>query len=167
MQCNRTFFRIKYRAVLILLLSLPLVACSGDAEQDMEYPVITRSSEEASPLNCAVVYRGEEFPFKAVFTDNRELGSYNIEIHNNFDHHSHSTEGGTCELDPQKDPVKPFVYNKDYSIPIGKTFFRAENSIKVPMDVDTGDYHFMVRLTDKAGWQSLMAVAIKIRDRVE
>jgi hypothetical protein len=41
--------------------------------------------------------------------------------------------------------------NVDFSIPSGKTRFEADNEISVPEDIDTGDYHFMVRLTDKAG----------------
>jgi hypothetical protein len=30
--------------------------------------------------------------------------------------------------------------------------------------VAEGDYHFMIRLTDKAGWQQLKALAIIIED---
>ncbi|NMB98374.1 MAG: DUF4625 domain-containing protein [Clostridiaceae bacterium] len=160
-------FRMKYRAVVILLLCLPILSCNDDDDQDMEYPVIIMNSGDASPLNCAVIYRGESFPFKAIFTDNQELGSYNIEIHNNFDHHSHSTENEECELDSKKEPVNPFIYNKDYVIPTGETYFAADNIVEVPADVDTGDYHFMIRLTDKAGWQALKAVSIKIRDKNE
>ena len=85
--------------------------------------------------------------FKAAFSDNRELGNFNIEIHNNFDHHSHSTDNIECELGKKKAPVKPFIYNKDFSIPEGKIFYESEVTIHVPEDVDTGDYHFMVRLT--------------------
>lgn len=29
-------------------------------------------------------------------------------------------------------------------------------------DTDPGDYHFMIRLTDRAGWQQLKAMAIKV-----
>lgn len=123
------------------------------------------TGDNAFPQNCIVLYRGESFPFRAVFADNRELGNYNIEIHNNFDHHSHSTDDVECDLEPKKTPVKAFVYNQDFSIPSGKTRFEADNEISVPGDIDTGDYHFMVRLTDKAGWQQLRAISLKIKDR--
>jgi hypothetical protein len=131
----------------------------------MEKPAIDMSGASAFPLTCDIVYRGESFTFKAVFTDNRELGNYNIEIHNNFDHHSHSTDNVECEPDEKKTPVNPFIYSKDFHIPGGMVSYEAGNIIHIPEDADTGDYHFMIRLTDKAGWQQLKAVSIKIRER--
>ncbi|SBW07044.1 DUF4625 domain-containing protein [uncultured Dysgonomonas sp.] len=159
---------MKKKIILYSLICLFSVACSNDDEdggKDMEKPSIDMTGDSAFPQNCIVLYRGESFPFRAVFADNRELGNYNIEIHNNFDHHSHSTDDVECDLEPKKTPVKAFVYNQDFSIPSGKTRFEADNEISVPGDIDTGDYHFMVRLTDKAGWQQLRAISLKIKDR--
>ncbi|MFV0418932.1 MAG: DUF4625 domain-containing protein [Dysgonomonas sp.] len=152
--------------VLYSLICFCCLACSSDGDdKDMEKPKIDMSGSTTSPQNCTIFYRGESFSFKAVFTDNQELGSYNIEIHQNFDHHSHSTDAVECDLEPKKTPIKPFVYNKGFSIPNGKTIFDANDEIEIPADVDTGDYHFMVRVTDKAGWQELKAVSIKIKSR--
>ena len=67
-------------------------------------------------------------------------------------------------MDEKKDPVKPWTYNKDFSIPSGQKSFTARHDIAIPADIDPGDYHFMVRLTDYAGWQELHAVAIKIAE---
>ena len=100
------------------LFCLLLAACSeedGDGK-DLDKPLI-ESGDSASPLNCQVYRTGEEIPFRYTFTDNDALGSYNIEIHNNFDHHSHSTEAGDCPLDEKKLPVHPWVYNQDFPIP--------------------------------------------------
>ena len=99
-----------------------------------------------------------------MFSDNVELGNYNIEVHNNFDHHSHSTSAGDCDFDPKKQPVRPWVYNRSFAIPDGSRRYEAKVDIDIPADIDTGDYHFMVRVTDKAGWQQLKAVSIKITD---
>ena len=88
------------------LFCLLLAACSeedGDGK-DLDKPLI-ESGDSASPLNCQVYRTGEEIPFRYTFTDNDALGSYNIEIHNNFDHHSHSTEAGDCPLDEKKFPA--------------------------------------------------------------
>ncbi|HMM03462.1 MULTISPECIES: DUF4625 domain-containing protein [unclassified Dysgonomonas] len=155
------------KIILFSLFCLLAMACSNDDEdsRDMEKPSIDMGFKNAYPQNCVILYRGESFPFRAVFTDNEELGNYNIEIHNNFDHHSHSTDDVECDLEPKKTPVKAFVYNQDFSIPLGKNIFEADNEIFIPEDVDTGDYHFMVRLTDKAGWQQLKAISLKIKDR--
>lgn len=159
---------INKKIILYSLVCLIAMACSSndDDSQDMEKPSIDMSFNNAYPQNCVILYRGESFPFRAIFTDNQELGNYNIEIHNNFDHHSHSTDNVECDLEPKKAPVKAFVYNQDFSIPSGKSTFDANNEISIPADIDTGDYHFMVRLTDKAGWQQLKAISLKIKDRV-
>ena len=94
------------KALLIPLLLLTIfVACSDDdSEVDKEKPTIDLSIDGAFPVNCETIYFGEEFELKMRFTDNVELGSYGIDIHNNFDHHSHSTEVTECELDPVKNP---------------------------------------------------------------
>lgn len=153
------------KSFLFLTLVLSLFSCGEDNDHDMEKPIIDMSDAASFPSTCDVVYRGETFTFRALFSDNQELGNYNIEIHNNFDHHSHSTDDVECEPDEKKTPVNPFIYNKSLSIPRGAVSYNAELEISVPHDVDTGDYHFMIRLTDKSGWQQLKAVGIKIRDR--
>ncbi|WP_298649498.1 DUF4625 domain-containing protein [uncultured Proteiniphilum sp.] len=154
------------RKTLLCLAAVGLLlSCGREDDHDMEKPVIDMSGVSAFPLTCDIVYKGESFTFKAVFTDNGELGNYNIEIHNNFDHHSHSTDDVECEPDEKKTPVNPFVYNESFPIPQGVVSYEAEQSIYIPEDVDTGDYHFMIRLTDKAGWQQLKAVGIKVREQ--
>lgn len=143
-----------------------VLSCSNDdGTKDMEKPSIDMAFESAFPKNCVTLYRGDTLLFKATFTDDIELGSYNIEVHNNFDHHSHSTDDVECETEPEKKPVTPWVYNRDFPIPAGKSRFETGDTISIPVDVDTGDYHFMIRLTDKAGWQQLKAVSLKIQDK--
>jgi len=152
---------------LALLLLCALCACGGsddDSEvMDMTYPEISDEGIAANPVDCQVYQRGGVIPFNYLFTDNMELGSYNIEIHNNFDHHTHSTSSVECNMDAQKDPVNPWVFNQDYTIPAGQKAYTSRLDIPIPDDVDTGDYHFMIRLIDKAGWQQLRAMTIKIQ----
>lgn len=75
------------------------MACSSndDDSQDMEKPSIDMSFNNAYPQNCVILYK-ESFPFRAMLLIIKELGNYNIEIHNNFDHHSHSTDNVECDL---------------------------------------------------------------------
>ena len=75
---------------------------------------------------------------------------------------AHSTDNVECELGEKKTPVNAWVFNHDYAIPAGQKAFEANNEIAVPAGIDAGDYHFMVRLTDKSGWQQLAAVSVKI-----
>jgi hypothetical protein len=150
-----------------LLFVCALCACSSsdeDESKDMTYPEISVEGIVASPINCETYHRGEVIPFEYVFTDNQELGSYNIEIHQNFEHHTHSTDAEECPMDHVKEPVKPWIYNQDFSIPAGLRSYKARHDIQIPADIDTGDYHFMIRLTDHAGWQQLHAVTIKIAE---
>jgi len=41
----------------------------------------------------------------------------------------------------------------------------ATGTISIPANVDTGDYHFTIRVTDAAGWQSFEGISVKISDR--
>lgn len=147
-----------------MLMSLcALGACSGT---DMTYPVIT-SIGVPNPIDCQVYKKGESIKFNYIFTDDTELGNFNIEIHNNFDHHTHGTSSVECEMEPKKQPVNPWVYNKDFVIPSGTTTYDASIDIDIPSDIDTGNYHFMIRLTDRAGWQQIKAMGIKIEEQEE
>ena len=153
--------------ILTLMLLCALSACgsSDDNEpKDMTYPVISDKGIVAVPTDCQVFKRGDVIPLNYLFTDDTELGSYNVEIHNNFDHHTHSTSSVECQMDAKKEPVKPWIYNQDFTIPAGQRSFTARHDIAIPSDIDAGDYHFMIRLTDRAGWQQLHAVAIKIAE---
>lgn len=148
-----------------IMLLCALCACSSsddDETKDMTYPEIVTAGIVAVPTECQVYKRGDVIPFNYLFTDDIELGAYNIEVHSNFDHHTHSTSSVDCPMDAEKQPVKPWVYNQDFSIPSGQRSFTARHDISIPSDVDAGDYHFMIRLTDRAGWQQLHSVAIKI-----
>lgn len=149
---------------LLGILSLAFIsACSSDnAEIDTEYPVINIAASDAFPIQCSTIERGKTFIFKATFTDNVELGSYSLDIHHNFDHHTHSTEVNTCETEAVKKPVNPMLFINNYTIPTGLKTYEATAQISIPADVDPGDYHFMIRLTDKEGWQTLKGLSIKI-----
>lgn len=69
------------------------------------------------PINYDSLYFGETFTLKMLFTDNIELGSLSVDNHNNFDHHSHSTEITKHSLGEFTEPINPFVFINDYDIP--------------------------------------------------
>ena len=146
-----------------IMLLCALCACSSSSdEKDMTLPEILPADGYISPTNCQQFQRGTFIPFDCVFSDNMELGSFNIEIHNNFDHHTHGTEAGECKQDPVRSPVNPWLFNQDYDIPAGEKCHEASLRIPIPEDVDLGEYHFMIRLTDASGWQQLRSVSIRL-----
>lgn len=147
-----------------LLLFIALSSCQKEKAEpiDTSYPEIHLGSHEAFPKQCSVLKRGETFTFRALLTDNAELGSVSIDVHHNFDHHSHSTEVGDCNMDPVKQTVKPFLMIRSFPIAAGQRSFQTSTEISIPADIDSGDYHFLIRLTDKEGWQTLKGLSVKI-----
>lgn len=145
--------------ILMALLALFCACDDSDEEKDMTYPEI---SVDGTPTDGQRYHRGDTICMSCSFSDNLELGKYNIEIHNNFDHHTHSTSSVDVDLDEDKEAVNPWVFNQDYDIPSGLTSYSPSVCIVVPDNIDTGDYHFMIRLTDHVGWQQIKSVSIKI-----
>lgn len=163
---------IKFLPVIILLFTF-IDSCKKEEEIDKEKPSIDLTIQDAFPLNCDTLYFGESFTLKVKFTDNAELGSikaFSIDIHNNFDHHSHSTEVTECDLAPIKSPVNPFTSINDYDIPKGLKEYETNILITIPSgnedgQYDEGDYHFFISLTDKEGWSAQKGLSIKILHR--
>lgn len=144
-----------------VIVFLGLSACNKTETDDI-YPVIDMSVTEAFPKDCDTLYVGKSFVFRGLFTDNAELGSYSLDIHNNFDHHSHSSAIVECPLDPVKTPVNPLTFIRDYLIPDVSTRYEAIDTISIPSGVDPGDYHLMIRLTDREGWQTMKGISVKL-----
>lgn len=148
-----------FLAILTLVLS-----CNKDKKGiDTEYPTIDITSVDAFPIQCSILKRGESFVFKAEFHENVALGSFGLDIHHNFDQHTHSTEVEECDLEPVKTPEKPFLYINSFDIQDSPKTYAANVEIEVPVDVDPGDYHFMIRVTDREGWQTMKGLSIKIQ----
>lgn len=142
-----------------------LSACSKKDQEaiDTTYPEIDVLTNSAFPKQCSEIQRGQSFTAKIHVSDNKELGSVSIDIHHNFDHHSHSTEVAACNMEPIKTPVKPMVLIQTIPVPGNQTDYVAEQVINIPVDVDPGDYHFLIRVTDKEGWQTIKGLSIKIK----
>jgi hypothetical protein len=155
---------IKYFQIIGLsIATILLSSCADDkVEIDTEYPEIDITYQDAFPKQCSVVERGETMAFSARFMDNMELGGFSIDVHHNFDHHTHSTEVNDCDTEPVKEPVNPFKFINGYDIPEGSRDYTAEMELEIPEDIDTGDYHFMILLTDAEGWQTIKGLSIKI-----
>lgn len=157
--------------VLAVFVSLVLSFSCKKEKVDKTQPEISLSFQDAFPVNCDTLYFGEAFVLKAMFSDDFELGSYSIDIHHNFDHHSHSTEITECSLDSiHMPPLQPYLYIQDYQIPEGLKEYETGLEIFIPASGDArlfeaGDYHFLLQLTDKAGWTSRKGLSIKMLHR--
>ena len=158
---------MEIKKTMTVALSAMLFMGSGcgktsETQIDTEYPVIDVTNTTAFPKQCSSMRRGEKIVFRARLSDNRELGSVSIDIHHNFDHHTHSTEVESCSMDPIKTPVKPMLLLQSFPITPGNKTVETQEEIQIPADIDAGDYHFLIRLTDKEGWQTIKGLSIKI-----
>lgn len=160
---------MKKMLFVLFISALMLSSCSTESP-DQEQPLIHYSLNDGFPQNCDTIWINETFTFMAAFSDNQELGSFSIEIHENFDHHSHSTDPVICELMEKRDPVHPFNFLQDFQIPEGLTYYEAKINISVPDSIgsgqtDEGDYDLFISLTDRQGWKSSKIINIKILRR--
>lgn len=152
------------KKICFFLSILIITACSSDdsADKDEEKPTISIDYNEGFPQACMELVRGETYNFKAMVADNQALASYSLDVHHNFDHHTHDDQAGECDLEEKKVAINPLIFIKSYSIENGPKSYEVNISVTIPNDADTGDYHCAYSVTDKTGWQSRTSVDIKI-----
>lgn len=142
--------------LLLLSIGVVLTSCSKD-DKDTTKPQIMI----LEPSDDQVFYPGEAIHFGAEFIDNEELSSYKIDIHPNEDGHDHKSTRGEGE----------WIFQKSWQFEAGKRNANIHHEeIVIPVEVDgspihTGDYHFLVYCTDKAGNESWIAISVEIQNR--
>lgn len=164
---NRHPAKIKLPFGALVILSFGAIAlfnsCSKKEDKvDKEKPTITINYTDGFPQACSQLKRGHTYAIRALTADNLALASYSIDIHNNFDHHTHDNQEEECELGAMKAPVNPWVFMEHYPIEGNKTTYEIVQEISIPETIDTGDYHFHISVTDVTGWQGRAFVDIKI-----
>ncbi|MEJ4087370.1 DUF4625 domain-containing protein [Galbibacter orientalis] len=148
---------------LFSLLTLIFSCASDDSiDKDEEKPSITINYTEGFPKACTELVKGETYNFRAKVTDNMALATYSIDIHHNFDHHTHDDQSAECELESIKAAVNPLIFMENYAIENAPTNYEINVPITIPNDIDTGDYHCSYSVTDETGWQSRTSIDIKI-----
>lgn len=151
-------------SLLLLAGVLFLTSCSSDdtEEKDQEKPEINIAYEGGFPEPCVALVQGETYTFKAKVTDNISLAAYSLDIHHNFDHHTHDDQQGDCELEAVKQPVNPWIFMENYAIEGGVSSYEISIELTIPQDIDPGNYHCSYSVTDQTGWQSRTSVDIKV-----
>ena len=155
--------KLEYGLIAFSMLFLASCSSSDDSSVDEEKPTITVNYAGGFPQACETLERGETYTFRAQVTDNLGLAAYSLNIHHNFDHHTHDDQGAQCELEETKAAVNPMIYIENFDTPSGTTDYEISISITIPEDVDPGDYHCSYSVTDVTGWQSRTSVDIKIQ----
>ncbi|MDR1557785.1 MAG: DUF4625 domain-containing protein [Tannerellaceae bacterium] len=146
MKTNNLFFII----CLMASLSLSFVSCeSGDTTR----PVINL----IEPAEGEVLSIGEEVHFEMELSDNEMLKEYKVEIHDNFDGHSHDEATRAAN-----EPV-PFFFEKTWDVSGKKNASIHHHEIVIPADATPGDYHVEVFCTDAAGNEAFIVRNVELR----
>jgi hypothetical protein len=88
--------------------------------------------------------------FDAEFSDNEMLASYKVEIHNNFDSHTHGSLRAAEE-------TVAFAFDSIWNLSGKRNADVHHHDIKVPENATEGKYHLMVYCVDAAGNESHVA----------
>lgn len=132
---------------LLAVCSLTFFSCdSDDDDRDTTKPVIDLHEPEEGQALKIGAETGVHFEMD--LSDDVMLKSYKIEIHNNFDHHSHSRAA---------EETVAFSFNKTYDLNGQKTAHVHHHDIVIPANATPGDYHLMVYCTDAAGNEAYVA----------
>jgi uncharacterized membrane protein len=146
MKTRINFFTI----CLMAIFFLAFVACKEDS--DTTKPVINL----IEPEDGDVLQIGNEngVHFEVEFSDHEMLASYKVDIHSNFDNHSHAATKGEAETED---------FNKSWTWTItGKNTSFHHHEIRIPKNATPGDYHLIVYCTDAAGNESHFAINIEL-----
>lgn len=125
------------RNVLVLFLFVAVIFSCKKA--DSELPTISEIKVNGS-ASTVLVSPGESINVAALISDNEELNQFKIDIHHDFDGHSHKSMTTRYAE----------IRIKDIS---GASYNLNEN-FSIPENASSGTYHGTIRAVDKEGNQS-------------
>lgn len=149
----------KYSIILISILALTIFnSCSDDDENvlDNEKPTINISEPEEDETFEV----GGELHFEVDFADNVALSSYKVDIHNNFDGHTHSSSvlNSTATVSTKQTEITPWSLNETHDIEGNPTEYNVHEHIDIPANIAEGPYHLGITVVDAAGNQNQVYV---------
>ena len=146
------FFTVCLTAISLLAFN----ACEKEKEKEKESDTTKPEINLIEPANGDTLHIGDEHGvhFEAEFSDNEALASYKVDIHPNFDNHTHAvTKGESATVD--------FEFEQSWTIS-GKNASIHHHDIIIPENATPGHYHLMVYCLDAAGNESHIAVDIEL-----
>ncbi|MCP1996787.1 DUF4625 domain-containing protein [Flavobacterium sp. HSC-61S13] len=146
---------IKIFSIIALGAFFSLASCSSD---DNNVDTVRPNLNLKAPAEGAVLVAGKDVHFDMEVSDNVMLGSYKIDIHNNFDNHNHPSSVSFKEAEPTVD----FVFNRVWALDGQKNADIHHHEIIIPANATPGKYHFVVYLLDAAGNETKEARNITI-----
>lgn len=143
---------------LLILFSLVSVSCK-DSDSDTTKPVISL----IDPADGEAIKIGGDMHLEMDLSDDVMLKSYMIEIHNNFDDHSHGSTRGAAT----NGQTVNFAFNKSYDLSGKKTAHIHHHDVVIPTNATPGQYHLMIYCTDASGNETYVARKIVLSTTAE
>ncbi|MDR1339972.1 MAG: DUF4625 domain-containing protein [Prevotellaceae bacterium] len=141
-------------SIICLTAIFFLASNSCKEDSDTTKPVINLTEPEDGDILQIGDVNGVHLDME--LSDNEALASYKIEIHPNFDNHSHAQARDVSE-------TVDFTFNKEWNDIRGKKNADIHHhEIKIPENATPGHYHLMVYCTDVAGNESHVAVSVEL-----
>ncbi|MCB0805528.1 MAG: DUF4625 domain-containing protein [Bacteroidales bacterium] len=130
---------------IMIITGLLFSSCSKDEDESVSKPVINLT--ELGMENSKTALIGGELHIEANIEAEGKISKITIEIHPEGEHHS---KNGEWEIDTSY---------TEFSGLLNTTFHKH---IDVPMNADTGHYHFHFLVTDREGQQSAVQDEIRV-----
>jgi hypothetical protein len=118
----------------LLITVFAVSACKKKEEPDTEAPKVIL----ISPADEEEFEPGGSLNLSALFTDNKELSEMQIDIHEDDDGHKHESSRNA-----------PWSTRKSFTL--AGTAQSVQHQFDIPADADTGAYHLVINVLDKAG----------------
>lgn len=132
--------------LLIITIQFTFVGCDDDSDAiDTTPPTI----ELIDPVNGEFLNAGGYAHLDAHLIDDIELASYKLEIHENFDSHTH----GRIAASNNDPSLIQWSFNQSYEVPSGLKEYLAEldEEIEIPSNAMAGPYHYILQAIDASG----------------
>jgi uncharacterized membrane protein len=135
------------------VLAISISSCDREEAADTVKPVINLIEPEEGD----VLQIGSSVHFEMELSDNEKLHSYKVDIHNNFDGHTHTKAEA-------EDDTFPFAFTRSWTEDVEgkKNADIHHHEIEIPENATPGAYHLEVYCTDAAGNEAHVAINIEL-----
>ncbi len=144
--------KLYFPIVSLVIFSWLFTSCD-DKDRDTTPPVI----DLQSPSEEEALLIGDEhgIHLEMDLSDDIMLLSYKIEIHSNFDGHTHDDHDTRAG-----EETVPFHFEESYDVSGKNAVHIEQDDIRIPANATPGEYHLMVYCTDASKNETYVARSI-------
>lgn len=144
----KTIFKYVFLSISITTATLLFISCNNGDDGDTTPPVINLI--EPAEGDTLKIGNTNGVHLEMELSDNEMLSSYKVDIHNDFDGHTHSKS-------LKADETTVFSFQKSWDVSGKRNTTIHHHEIVIPANATPGNYHLMVYCTDAAGNETYVA----------